>query len=115
MGPIIAYCGLDCAKCEAYQVTRADDEAAKQALLVKWQVEYNSPEMTLESLTCDGCTLDGRLGGYCHNCPVRACGEGRGVANCAYCEDYETCSTLQGFIKDIPEARANLEAIRAAL
>ena len=115
MDQLIAFCGLDCAGCEAYQATVAGDDAAKLELLERWRVEYDSPEMTLASVTCDGCTADGRAGGYCADCPVRACGKARGIANCAYCEDYATCGTLQSFIADIAGAKANLEAIRAAL
>ena len=115
MDQLMAFCGLDCAACEAYQATKADDDAAKLELLERWRVEYNSPGMTLASVTCDGCTVDGRSGGYCNDCPVRACGKARGVANCAYCEDFKSCGTLQSFIADIPVAKANLEAIRAAL
>lgn len=115
MTPLIAYCGLDCAGCEAYQATQANDEAAKQKVLERWRVEFNAPEMPLIAVTCDGCTTTGRLGGYCHDCAVRACAEAKGVESCAHCADYETCATLQGFIADIPAAQANLAAIRAAL
>ena len=115
MATMIAYCGLDCAGCEAYLATQANDEAAKQKLLEKWRVEFDAPEMTMASVTCDGCTSTERLGGYCQACPVRACAVEKGVETCAHCADYETCETLQGFIVNIPAAKANLEAIRAAL
>lgn len=114
MDQLIAFCGLDCARCDAYQATLAGDEAAKAEIWEQWKVAYNAPDMPFEAVTCDGCTADGRAGGYCADCPVRACGKARGVANCAYCEDYATCGTLQRFIADIPPAKANLEAIRAA-
>ena len=115
MEKMLGFCGLDCAGCEAYQLTQAEDEAGKRVLLERWRVEYDSPEMTLESITCDGCTSSGRLGGYCHACPVRACGAARGVINCGYCDEYDTCEILQGFIAEIPSARANLEEVRASL
>ena len=115
MAAIYAYCGLDCGACEAYLTTQAEDQAAQLELLARWQVEYDSPEMTIESVTCDGCTSKGRLGGYCQACPVHACGLSKGVENCAYCQDYETCQTLHDFIAEIPVARDNLAAIRAGL
>ena len=115
MDKLIAFCGLDCAGCEAYIATQANDEAAKQVLLEKWRVEYDSPDMPPEAVTCDGCTSEGRLGGYCSFCEVRACASARGVRNCAFCGEYETCGTLQGFIVNVPEAQANLAAIRAAM
>ena len=115
MAKFIAFCGLDCYTCEAYQLTQAEDEEGKMTLLEKWRVEYDSPEMGLESVTCDGCTSMGRLGGYCQACPVRACGVAKGVLNCAYCDEYETCEILNGFITEIPSARENLEEIHASL
>jgi len=115
MEKLIAFCGLDCAGCEAYQATQANDEAAKVALLEKWRVEFDSPDMPMEAVTCDGCISAGRLGGYCAFCEVRSCGSAKGLSNCAYCSEYETCETLLGFIGNIPEAKANLAAIRATL
>ena len=115
MAAIYAYCGLDCGTCEAYTATQEGDQAAQLDLLARWRVEYDSPEMTIEAVTCDGCTSQGRLGGYCHDCPVHACGRANGVENCAYCEQVESCQTLQGLIGDIPAAKANLAAIRAGL
>jgi hypothetical protein len=67
-------------------------------------------------VTCDGClAFDGRLGGYCSNCPIRACGVEKGVVNCAYCSDYETCEKLAGFFGQAPAAKATLDAIRQSL
>jgi hypothetical protein len=113
MEKMIAFCGLDCAGCEAYLATQADDHAAKEVLLETWREAYDAPELTLANVTCDGCTSTGRLGGYCADCPVRACAVERGLVHCAACGEYATCETLEDFIKDIPEARANLEALRA--
>jgi len=116
MDRIIAYCGLDCSGCEAYQATQANDEAAKERIAAKWRVEYNSPETTVATVTCDGCvTKTGRVGGYGPFCPIRSCGAGRAVANCGHCADYASCEKLNGFLANVPPARANLEAIRQNL
>lgn len=115
MAKLIAYCGIDCAGCEAYIATQADDQAAKMSLLEKWRVDYHAPDMTLADVTCDGCTSSGRLGGYTHACPVYACANDRRMENCAHCDDYSGCETLQAFIAGIPSALENLEAIRAGL
>ena len=115
MEPIYAYCGLDCATCEAYVATQAGDEAAQLDLLARWRVEYDSPEMTIQSVTCDGCISQGRLGGYCHDCPVRACGVEKDVENCANCDAFEGCELLGDFISQIPAAKENLATIRAGL
>jgi len=116
MNRIVAYCGLVCSDCEAYAATQANDEAAKERVAAKWRVEYNAPDMTAANVTCDGCvTRDGRHGGYCPQCPIRACGVERGVANCAHCADYASCEKLGGFLTQVPPARATLEAIRQTL
>ena len=70
---LIAPCGLDCAQCDAYKLTQTNDLEGQQALLAKWRVEYSSPDMTLEAVTCDGCLAGARHGGYCAACPIRAC------------------------------------------
>jgi hypothetical protein len=116
MNQLIAFCGLDCAKCEAYLATQANDDAAKERVAAKWRKEYNAPDLTIASVTCDGCvTVGGRQGGYCPQCPIRACGIAHKVANCAYCADYNACDKLAGFFKSVPDARGTLDNIRRAL
>ncbi len=115
MAKMMAYCGLDCGSCEAYLATQNGDWAEQQKVLEKWRVDFNVPEMTLAALMCDGCKGGGRLCGLCADCVVRDCAEGRGHATCAACEDYETCATMQDFLVHFPpEAKANLEALRAS-
>jgi hypothetical protein len=116
MNQQIAFCGLDCAKCEAYLATQANDDAAKARIVAKWQVEFNSPDIPLEAATCDGCVkVGGRLGGYCGQCPIRACGVAHKIANCAYCTDYDGCGKLVDLFKSAPDARARLDALRPTL
>jgi Protein of unknown function (DUF3795) len=82
---------------------------------VQWRTEFNAPNITVEYVICDGCLAgDGRLGGHCLECEIRACGVARGVTNCAYCDDYG-CPKLEGFLGFVPEARATLEAVRHSL
>ncbi|MBI5032575.1 MAG: DUF3795 domain-containing protein [Chloroflexi bacterium] len=116
MNQLIAFCGLDCAKCDAYIATQANDEQAKQRVIEKWRVEYNSPNLSLADATCDGCTLvSGRHGGYCGQCPIRACGVSHNVANCAHCADYNACDKLADFFKLVPDARVRLDQVRSTL
>ncbi len=114
MTTLFAYCGLNCAECTAYIATQSNDLPAQEKLLGEWRVAYASPDMTMDAVTCDGCTSCLRLGGYCNACPVRACGEQRGVQTCAHCPDYG-CDTLEAFLQAAPEVRIKLEAIRATL
>ncbi len=71
--------------------------------------------MSLADVTCDGCSAEGRAGGFCRDCPARAFGTARGLPNCAYCEDFETCGTLQSLVGEIPGAKENQSAIKAVL
>lgn len=114
MNNFIAACGLDCSQCEAYKVTQANDVDAMEKLVAQWRVEYNAPDMTIQSVICDGCMVGERHGGYCGECGVRKCAVERGLANCAYCADY-ACDTLKGFWEMAPQAKVNLEALHAQL
>lgn len=116
MDKIIAYCGLVCTNCPAYVATQADDRDALEKVAAQWREQFNSPEITADSILCDGCLGNngGRLAGYCTMCEIRACGMERGVVNCAHCDDY-ACDKLQGFFSNAPDARKVLDEIRVSL
>ncbi len=113
MEKMIAYCGIDCAGCEARQATEANDRAWQERVLAKWQIEYNAPNMTIEFIPCEGChTTSGCLGGHCKECDIRACGISHNVSTCAECAEFENCERIQGFIAMVPPAAENLRALR---
>jgi hypothetical protein len=113
---LIAYCGLNCEKCEAYIATQAGDEDAKERIAEKWRVAYNSPEITAANATCDGCAAAaGRVGGYGLQCPMRACARAKAIPTCAHCDSYASCPTLAGFLGSAPSLKDGLEAIRKSL
>jgi hypothetical protein len=115
MDRIVAYCGLVCTDCPAYVATQADDRAALERVAAQWREEYNAPNITVESVICDGCLTDeGRKCSHCAECEIRACGVARGVVNCAHCADY-ACEKLEGFFGFAPDARAVLDGIRQSL
>jgi hypothetical protein len=116
MERIIAYCGLVCSECEAYTATQADDPVKLAQLAEKWRQAFNSPEITADSILCDGCpgTNGGRRIGYCATCEIRACALDRGLANCAHCADY-ACEKLENFFAQAVGARGVLDEIRAVL
>jgi hypothetical protein len=114
MENMTAYCGLDCAKCEGYIATQANDREALEHTAEKWRKQYNSREITAESVICDGCAKDGRLSGYCNFiCKIRSCAREKKVENCAYCSDYNTCKELSEFFAytATAEAKATLERV----
>jgi hypothetical protein len=112
MAALIAYCGLDCAACEAYQATQADDQAWKERVAAGWREAYHNPSFDAAAITCDGCTsASGPWSSHCHECDIRACNVERGLANCAACPDY-VCARLERFFGFAPEVRITLDAIR---
>jgi hypothetical protein len=110
MVTLIAACGMDCARCDAYIATQANDQDALAALAEKWIKEYNAFGLTAIDVQCDGCMAEGRKIGHCSECQIRLCAMERGLANCAACPDF-ACEKLQDFWKAAPQAKANLESI----
>jgi len=114
MDLIIAYCGLVCSDCPAYNATQVGDQAGLERVAAQWREEFNAPHISAESVLCDGCLTDiGHKFGHCHECKIRACGMEWALLNCAYCEDY-ACDTLQEFFEWVPDARTRLDGIRAS-
>ena len=112
MARMVSYCGLVCSECPAFVATQADDLAALERVAAQWREEYNSPQITAETVICDGCVADtGRYCGHWHECDIRICGQERGVANCAFCADY-ACEKLERFFGFVPDARAILDEVR---
>lgn len=107
---ITAYCGLTCTECPAYIATIEDDQEKLISLALEWYGVENNATYCV----CDGCITDGRKNQWCGECAVRACAIERGVENCAHCADYG-CETMTAFVENVPDARINLERIRATL
>ena len=115
MDKIIAYCGLVCTDCPAYIATQANDRTALERVAAQWREDYNAPDISVESIICDGCLRDdGRHCSHCFECEIRACGVARDLANCAHCPEY-ACEKLEGFFGIVSEARATLEGIHSGL
>jgi hypothetical protein len=113
MSEMIAYCGLNCADCNAFKATQAKDAQRKVELAKKWTEGLNV-KFTPEDIDCDGCMSD-RISGWCRKiCKIRPCAEEREVKTCAYCEDYP-CAKLKEFLSNEPVATQNLERIRKSL
>jgi hypothetical protein len=115
MDNMTAYCGIDCSKCEGYIATQSNDRKAIESIAEKWRKQYNSEEITAESVMCDGCTKNGRKSGYCNfMCKIRQCAITKAVQNCAYCSEYDSCNELKSFFAypGTAEAKATLDRIR---
>lgn len=113
MERLIAYCGLDCAQCDALIATKTGDPAEIEKVAAKWRVEYNSPGIVAAGVPCVGCSVPGLKCLHCAECTIRACAVDKGVETCAACDEY-ACEELTGLLDMVPAARANLDALRAA-
>jgi len=110
MKNLIAICGLDCEKCDAYIATQNDDHALREKTAKKW-AELNNAPILPEHINCDGCRCSGRKTVYCsHLCPVRQCALGKGVETCGDCPEKDTCATVAAVWQHNAQARMNLEA-----
>lgn len=109
---LVGACGLVCSECEAYAATQAGDEARIAALAADWSKQFG---VTLgpDAVRCDGCMGAGeRRCGHCAECDVRLCALGRGLENCAGCDDFG-CEVLERFLAMAGDGpRAVLEELR---
>lgn len=108
MRTMIAYCGLDCEKCDAYLATINDDQALREKTAKLW-AELNQAPILPEHINCQGCRADGIKTVFCDSlCEIRRCALKKGVETCGDCPDMEQCQTVGAVIANNPEARKNL-------
>jgi hypothetical protein len=111
---MIAYCGIDCAKCPAYRFPRLGEKLhmkglfqamlksgmkrarkRRQPKLAEGQKVEDLYEDLTRDIICDGCaTIDARCLKGCLQCPVRCCAMEMGVAHCGRCPKYP-CEQLE--------------------
>lgn len=108
---MIAYCGLNCSKCDAYLATQQNDDSLREKTAQNWSKMFGA-QIDSAQINCDGCKSAGVKFFHCNNCEIRACAMSKGVDHCAACDDY-ICDTLAGFIKLAPMAGEALEKLRA--
>ena len=109
MKELIAYCGLDCEKCEARTATLTDDNALREKVAAEWS-EMNSADIRPEMINCDGCRVEGRKFAYCESlCPIRQCAKGRGYATCGSCAEMDGCKNLAMVTSNNAEALNRLK------
>ena len=111
MKKLIAICGLDCEKCDAYIATKNDDQALREKTAKLWS-ELNNAPILPEHINCDGCRMNGRKTVFCDRlCPVRQCALSKGFETCGECPEKDTCPKVGAIWQNNPNAKNNLESI----
>lgn len=108
MKKLIAYCGLDCEKCDARTATLNNDNALREQVAKLWS-ELNGVEITPEMINCEGCRVDGIKTPFCNNlCPIRQCALNKNYETCGACSSMECCKTVGMVHKSNPEAKMRI-------
>ena len=108
MKKLIAICGLDCEKCDAYIATKNNDQTLREKTAKLWS-ELNSTTILPEHIYCEGCRMDGKKTVYCDSlCAIRQCALKKGVTTCGDCPEIEQCPTVEAIFAHNPQARQNL-------
>ncbi len=109
MKKLIAYCGLDCEKCDARTATLKDDNALREKVARLW-TEMNGVEITADMINCEGCRMDGAKTPFCESlCPIRQCAIGNDRNTCGDCADLTKCRKVGMVISNNAEALNNLK------
>lgn len=109
MDDLIAYCGLNCAVCDAYLATLHNDQALRERTAKLW-AELNNAPILPEHINCQGCRTEGVKTVFCdHLCGIRQCALKRGAATCGSCPELEACPTVGTILSNRPEALENLK------
>ena len=104
----VAYCGLDCSKCEAHLATVKNDGELRKKVAKNWS-ELNGVEITPEMINCDGCRINGVKTPFCEAlCPIRQCALKNDLPTCGECAEVRSCAKVGMILKNNPEARENL-------
>lgn len=109
MKKMIAYCGLDCEKCDAYIATINNDQALREKTAILW-AELNNAPILAEHINCEGCRMDGAKTLFCDSlCTIRQCALQKGVTTCGDCLKFDNCSTVGVILENNPSALNNLK------
>jgi len=110
MKKLIAYCGLDCEKCDARIATINNDDNLRKEIARRWCEMNHTDQITPETINCMGCRTDGIKFAYCSSmCPVRKCASAKGFETCGDCAVLDNCDKVAMIISNNEEARKNLE------
>lgn len=110
MKRLIAYCGLDCEKCDAYLATLHNDQALREKTAQLWS-ELNHITILPEDIHCEGCLAEGVKTVFCDKlCEIRQCALKKGITTCGACVKLEKCPKVGKIISNNPAALKNLKS-----
>ena len=110
MKDMIAFCGLDCEKCEAWIATQNNDDALRAKVAANWS-KLNGITILPEMINCDGCRVDGVKTVFCDSlCKIRQCALAKNYPTCGSCSDLSTCETIKMITKHNSSALSNLKS-----
>lgn len=110
---MIAYCGIDCCECPAYQATQANDDKMREDAAKLW-TELFKHDIRPEQINCTGCKSEGKRFFFCRICGIKKCAEERGLEDCSPCPDYG-CEKIEGLMQMDPNVKKALEERRKQL
>lgn len=109
MKKYIAYCGLDCEKCDARKATVNNDDNLRKEVAKLWS-ELNGVEIKPKMINCSGCRIDGVKTPYCESlCPIRICAVDKKYNTCGDCKELEKCEKVSVIIKNNKDVLNNLK------
>ncbi len=111
MENLIACCGINCATCDARIATVTGDEKLRAITAEKWSMEFDSKDITAETLYCTGCREAGAKFAYCEFCEIRNCVKSKGFETCGECTELGNCTIVGNVLKIVPDALANLKSL----
>lgn len=111
MRELIACCGLDCEKCDAYIATKNNDDELRRKTAELWS-ELNNAPITPEMINCEGCRTEGQKTPFCESmCEIRKCAMEKCIETCGQCGSKDGCQSLNSFLANSPEAAENLSNV----
>jgi hypothetical protein len=110
---MIAVCGLDCEKCDAFIATKNNDDAMRAKVAAEWSEMNNAPILP-EHINCEGCrTGSSVMTVFCSEmCEMRKCAAEKKVSHCGACKDYP-CEQIGAVHEQVPATVENLKSLQA--
>ncbi len=109
---ILGKCGINCLECPAYISTKNNDDVLREKTAKEWSSMFNA-DIKPKDIDCLGClSTKDPLFSHCKECKIRSCATDKGFDNCASCDNFGSCNTLNELLNMVPEAKANLEKLR---